>query len=222
MLQRRFREQERGGNDDDDDENEKSGKKKKKGGGRGGDLRIHDLEEDLEMSSDDSDSSLGDGKKKEPALLTDARPRFHSACHHVRFPFSTHLFIGQTERVRQSRRKTQGKEKQRRRRRERAATKRPWRTAMTATTRVSRWITCRMKAGQIRRGVSHEDSLFVYTRQTFVLAVFLLLLACHSVFQSSSEEEPEKGKIRKGEDHPKGQAIRCWTSLDHSLLKRRH
>uniref|UniRef100_A0A8C2Z4T9 Transcription initiation factor IIF subunit alpha n=1 Tax=Cyclopterus lumpus TaxID=8103 RepID=A0A8C2Z4T9_CYCLU len=59
MLQRRFREQERGG-DDDDDENEKSGKKKKKGGGRGGDLRIHDLEEDLEMSSDDSDSSLGD------------------------------------------------------------------------------------------------------------------------------------------------------------------
>lgn len=64
MLQRRFREQERGG-DDDDDENEKSGKKKKKGGGRGGDLRIHDLEEDLEMSSDDSDSSMGDGKKKE-------------------------------------------------------------------------------------------------------------------------------------------------------------
>uniref|UniRef100_A0A8C9YUE9 Transcription initiation factor IIF subunit alpha n=1 Tax=Sander lucioperca TaxID=283035 RepID=A0A8C9YUE9_SANLU len=66
MLQRRFREQERGG-DDDDDENEKSGKKKKKGGGRGGDLRIHDLEEDLEMSSDDSDSSMGDdgeGKTK--------------------------------------------------------------------------------------------------------------------------------------------------------------
>ncbi|XP_032393959.1 general transcription factor IIF subunit 1 isoform X1 [Etheostoma spectabile] len=66
MLQRRFREQERGG-EDDDDENEKSGKKKKKGGGRGGDLRIHDLEEDLEMSSDDSDSSMGDdgeGKTK--------------------------------------------------------------------------------------------------------------------------------------------------------------
>ncbi|XP_028455217.1 general transcription factor IIF subunit 1 isoform X2 [Perca flavescens] len=64
MLQRRFREQERGG-DDDDDENEKSGKKKKKGGGRGADLRIHDLEEDLEMSSDDSDSSMGDeGKTK--------------------------------------------------------------------------------------------------------------------------------------------------------------
>ncbi|KAM8845298.1 general transcription factor IIF subunit 1 isoform 1-T1 [Spinachia spinachia] len=59
MLQRRFREQERGG-EDDDDENDKSGKKKKKGGRKGGDLRIHDLEEDLEMSSDDSDSSMGD------------------------------------------------------------------------------------------------------------------------------------------------------------------
>ena len=61
MLQRRLREQERG--DDDDDETEKSGKKKKKGGGgRGGELRIHDLEEDLEMSTDDSDSSMGEGK----------------------------------------------------------------------------------------------------------------------------------------------------------------
>lgn len=63
MLQRRFREQERG--EDDEDEAEKSGKKKKKGGGRGGDLRIHDLEDDLEMSSDDSDSSMGDGKDGE-------------------------------------------------------------------------------------------------------------------------------------------------------------
>ncbi|KAM7372134.1 hypothetical protein PAMP_009327 [Pampus punctatissimus] len=62
MLQRRLREQERG--EDDEDENEKSGKKKKKGGGRGGDLRIHDLEDDLEMSSDDSDSSMGDDEGK--------------------------------------------------------------------------------------------------------------------------------------------------------------
>lgn len=60
MLQRRFREQEHGC-DDDDDDNEKGGKKKKKGG-RGGDLRITDLEEDLEMSSSDSNSSNGDGK----------------------------------------------------------------------------------------------------------------------------------------------------------------
>ncbi|XP_008327927.1 general transcription factor IIF subunit 1 [Cynoglossus semilaevis] len=65
MLQRRLREHERGGGDDDEDENEKSGKKKKRGGGRGGDLRIHDLEDDLEMSSDDSDSSMGeDGESK--------------------------------------------------------------------------------------------------------------------------------------------------------------
>lgn len=63
MLQRRFREQERG--EDEEDEAEKSGKKKKKGGGRGGDLRIHDLEDDLEMSSDDSDSSMGDGEERE-------------------------------------------------------------------------------------------------------------------------------------------------------------
>ncbi|XP_068605919.1 general transcription factor IIF subunit 1 [Brachionichthys hirsutus] len=59
MLQRRLREQERG-DDDDDDEAERSGKKKKKGGRKGGDLRIHDLEDDLEMSSDDSNSSMGD------------------------------------------------------------------------------------------------------------------------------------------------------------------
>lgn len=64
MLQKRFREQDRG--DDDDDEAEKQGKKKKKkSGGRGGDLRIHDLEDDLEMSSNDSDSSMGeDGEAK--------------------------------------------------------------------------------------------------------------------------------------------------------------
>ncbi|XP_068193044.1 general transcription factor IIF subunit 1 [Antennarius striatus] len=58
MVQKRLRDQECG--EDDEDEAEKSGKKKKKGGGRGGDLRIHDLEDDLEMSSDDSDSSMGD------------------------------------------------------------------------------------------------------------------------------------------------------------------
>ncbi|XP_039980182.1 general transcription factor IIF subunit 1 isoform X2 [Xiphias gladius] len=64
MLQRRLREQERG--DDEEDETEKSGKRKKKGGGsKGGELRIHDLEDDLEMSSDDSDSSMGeDGESK--------------------------------------------------------------------------------------------------------------------------------------------------------------
>ncbi|KAM9779716.1 general transcription factor IIF subunit 1 [Neosynchiropus ocellatus] len=63
MLQRRLREQEHG--EEDEEENDKSGKKKKKGGGKGGDLRIYDLEDDLEMSSDDSDSSMGeDGESK--------------------------------------------------------------------------------------------------------------------------------------------------------------
>ncbi len=61
MLQRRLREQERG--EDDEEEGEKGGKKKKKKGGRGGDLRIHDLEDDLEMSSDESDGSNGDGEQ---------------------------------------------------------------------------------------------------------------------------------------------------------------
>lgn len=56
MLQRRLREQERG--DEDEEEGEKGGKKKKK---KGGDLRIHDLEDDLEMSSDDSDGSMAEG-----------------------------------------------------------------------------------------------------------------------------------------------------------------
>ncbi|XP_062306775.1 general transcription factor IIF subunit 1 [Osmerus eperlanus] len=59
MVQRRLREPERG--DDDDDEGEKGGKKKKKKkGGKGGDLRITDLEDDLELSSDESDDSMGD------------------------------------------------------------------------------------------------------------------------------------------------------------------
>ncbi|KAA0705621.1 IIF subunit 1 Transcription initiation factor [Triplophysa tibetana] len=63
MLQRRLREQERG--DEDEEEGEKGGKKKKK---KGGDLRIHDLEDDLEMSSDDSDGSMGeDGEGKTKA-----------------------------------------------------------------------------------------------------------------------------------------------------------
>ncbi|CAL1589174.1 unnamed protein product [Knipowitschia caucasica] len=62
MLQRRLREPDRC--DDDEDEGDKSGKKKKKGGGRGGELRIHDLEDDLEMSSDDSRSSEDEGESK--------------------------------------------------------------------------------------------------------------------------------------------------------------
>ncbi|XP_077397056.1 general transcription factor IIF subunit 1 isoform X1 [Festucalex cinctus] len=65
MLQRRLREQTQG--DEEEEESEKLAKKKK-GGGRGGDLRIHDLEDDFEMSSDDSDNSMGeDGEGKTKA-----------------------------------------------------------------------------------------------------------------------------------------------------------
>lgn len=56
MLQRRLCEE--------DEEGEKPGekkKKKKKACGRVGNLRIHDLEEEVEMSND-SDCSVGDGK----------------------------------------------------------------------------------------------------------------------------------------------------------------
>lgn len=53
MLKRRLCEE--------DEEDEKPGKKKKKkADGRVGNLRIHDLEEELE--SNDSDCSVGDGK----------------------------------------------------------------------------------------------------------------------------------------------------------------
>ncbi|KAK6312147.1 hypothetical protein J4Q44_G00178110 [Coregonus suidteri] len=62
------------GPDDDDEEGEKGGKKKKKKGGRGGDLRIHDLEDDLELSSDESDSSGGeDGDSKPKKKEGDAK-----------------------------------------------------------------------------------------------------------------------------------------------------
>ncbi|KAJ7989676.1 hypothetical protein DPEC_G00307010 [Dallia pectoralis] len=73
MVQRRLREQERGP-DDEDEEGEKGGKKKKKKkGGRGGDLLIHDLEEDLELSSDESDSDREEGDNKPKKKKADAK-----------------------------------------------------------------------------------------------------------------------------------------------------
>ncbi|XP_033927813.1 general transcription factor IIF subunit 1 [Melopsittacus undulatus] len=52
MQQRRLRDQ-----DEEEEEKEKAAKKK------GGELRIHDLEEDLELSSEDSEGSEGEGEK---------------------------------------------------------------------------------------------------------------------------------------------------------------
>ncbi|XP_029692233.1 general transcription factor IIF subunit 1-like [Takifugu rubripes] len=62
MVQQRLQDDQ---GEDEEEESEKSGKKK--GGEKGGDLRIHDLEEELEMSSEDSDWSAGEeGENKKP------------------------------------------------------------------------------------------------------------------------------------------------------------
>ncbi|KAF5881811.1 general transcription factor IIF subunit 1 isoform X1 [Clarias magur] len=60
MLQRRLKEQEHGEEDEEEGEKGAKKKKKKKKGGQGGDLRIHDLDDDLELSSDNSESSGGE------------------------------------------------------------------------------------------------------------------------------------------------------------------
>lgn len=53
MQQRRLKDQDQ---DEEDEEKEKRGRKKPS------ELRIHDLEDDLEMSSDDSDASGEEGE----------------------------------------------------------------------------------------------------------------------------------------------------------------
>uniref|UniRef100_A0A8C1JQQ1 Transcription initiation factor IIF subunit alpha n=1 Tax=Cyprinus carpio TaxID=7962 RepID=A0A8C1JQQ1_CYPCA len=73
MLQRRLRGQERG--EDEEEEGEKGGKKKKKKEGRGGDLRIHDLEDDLDMSSDESDGSNGDDDEAKSKAKKEKGPK---------------------------------------------------------------------------------------------------------------------------------------------------
>lgn len=136
MLQRRLREQERG--DEDEDEADKSGKKKKKSGGRGGDLRIHDLEDDLEMSSEDSDGSMGEGNDKESVIHLRYEAvvvSVASATVCLSLCDFTHLVIGQMAKAKQSQRKIQAKEKEKRRS-ERAMNTRPWKTAMMVTMRV--------------------------------------------------------------------------------------
>lgn len=107
MLQRRLREQERG--EEDDDDADKPGKKKKKGGGKGGDLRIHDLDEDLEMSSDDSDNSMGDGKDPCSRLQNcqGAQPLPPNVCQLIFLTCSFRLFF-----VCRWRKQSKGKERQ--------------------------------------------------------------------------------------------------------------
>lgn len=64
MLQRRLKEQEHGEEEEEEEGEKGAKKKKKKKGGQGGDLRIHDLDDDLELSSDNSESSAGEGMRE--------------------------------------------------------------------------------------------------------------------------------------------------------------
>lgn len=64
MLQRRLKEQEHGEEEEEEGEKGAKKKKKKKKGSQGGDLRIHDLDDDLELSSDNSESSGGEGTRE--------------------------------------------------------------------------------------------------------------------------------------------------------------
>lgn len=61
-----------------------------------------------------------------------------------------------------------------------------------------------MKAGQIRYTVAHKDSHCINNVWVFfVVCCFIYsFILC---FKFSSEEEPEKGKPVKTEEHPKGQ-----------------
>lgn len=69
MQQRRLRDQ--GDDDDDEEEKEKKGKKKKKK--KTSDLKIHDLEDDLELSTTESESGSG-GEEKPPKPKKKAAP----------------------------------------------------------------------------------------------------------------------------------------------------
>lgn len=103
MLQQRLCEE--------DEEGEKLGekKKKKKGRGRVGNLRIHDLEEELEMSND-SDWSVGDGKYRRP--LTSPSPVSNLPLNGDGTTVPP-FFFTQMEKARTSPRKTQLKAKER-------------------------------------------------------------------------------------------------------------
>lgn len=63
MQQRRLRDQ-------DEEEEEKD--KGRKAPGKGGGLRIHDLEEDLELSSEESEGSEAEGERENPQNPTES------------------------------------------------------------------------------------------------------------------------------------------------------
>ncbi|TNM97182.1 hypothetical protein fugu_015338 [Takifugu bimaculatus] len=113
MVQQRLQDDQ---GEDEEEESEKSGKKK--GGEKGGDLRIHDLEEELEMSSEDSDWSAGEG--------TPRPPRPHPHLHGLNLPLNSEsmmIFSLHTEGENKKPKKTsvKGKGKKRKRKDDREA-----------------------------------------------------------------------------------------------------
>lgn len=158
MLQRRLKEQEHG--EEEDEEGEKGAKKKKKKkkkGGQGGDLRIHDLDYDLELSSDNSESSAGEGMRDRTEKAAETGSFFYQYCIHIFIFFSLVIFLAflellfetlQMEKVRRVRRRPTLRLRGKRKRRRRAVMWKDMRTAMMETLKVWKWTTCLMRAGK--------------------------------------------------------------------------
>lgn len=158
MLQRRLKEQEHGEEEEEEGEKgaNKKKKKKKKKNGQGGDLRIHDLDDDLELSSDNSESSAGEGMR-ENTEMAETGSFFSQFYIHI-FIFSictlfSWLFLErsfetlQTEKVGQGARRRTVQRPRGRRRKKRAVMWRDMKTAMMETLKVWKWTTCLMRAG---------------------------------------------------------------------------
>lgn len=71
-------------------------------------------------------------------------------------------------------------------------------TATMATMRVSRWTTCQTRAGELNTNTLCTRGVRLW--RSFSKPIL-------SSLKCSSEEEPEKGKLSKAEEHPKGQKI---------------
>lgn len=74
MQQRRLRDQ-------DEEEEEKD--KGRKAPGKGGGLRIHDLEEDLELSSEESEGSEAEGERGNPKIPQNPPPSVPKTSSHL-------------------------------------------------------------------------------------------------------------------------------------------
>lgn len=74
MQQRRLRDQ---------DEEEEDKDKGRKAPGKGGGLRIHDLEEDLELSSEESEGSEAEGERGNPKIPQNPPQSAPKSCSHL-------------------------------------------------------------------------------------------------------------------------------------------